>query len=208
MKIVSTFTDFYDDAAVEKPKLRPVYHRHIVSELDIEKKYKRALLDIRVGSDIETVIDLSLRDYRTDTNSYEFVAAIPKVLGIGGELHYYVAYLNTVLGIRKNFFDYASLARFYKHPTIERSFKMYESGVCKKYCYAQFKAVNFLLWENKGKINIIKEPVLNSEPETIPLTKEYVYSTIESFLLARKATDLAYKDIKPTRYMKELKGKK
>lgn len=204
MKIISPFEDFYDGVSSKKKSI--VYNRELEFENDCIKNYKRGMLHSRIGTFMDRQADFSIEPYKKELSRTEYISVVPHVLGIGGKLHYYVTYYNSVLKHRENIFYYGSLIRYYKNDMMRKSFEIAASGQTTDYCKAQFKCVNFDMWLcDDGTLSIIKEPHLESIIGKNLLTPEYVYYTIESFLEHSVENNAKYKALGQSKYYKKLK---
>ena len=197
MRIDSIFQDYYDNLPLKNKSL--IYKRETTIEKDIFKKYRSALLKASIGFGMDIKADLYLTRDVNQTSRLSSVTMTPKVLGIAGNLYFFVDYENTLLNMQKRFYDYQSLKSIFTSNIIERNFKLFESKTLKKYCLWQFRCVNFLMYEEDSLI-IIKEPNLTELGLTSFLSAEDCYNNIDVFLKNKVADNKVYKAIKKTQY--------
>lgn len=201
MKILSSFEDYYD--SVEGNHKSPVYQRETTHYNDVSKTLRPDLLRAK----IETVLghckgDIWMVGHVNNLSSVDHVRIIPILVGIAGEYHYYIKYYNSVLNMTKIFYNYTDLSKYHNNVLIERTFKLYETGLLDTYCRRQFGCVNFILVKD-CELRMIKEPCLSEYPEIekFLLPKKEMYDKIESFLLRSKELDIEYKKLKMTQFL-------
>ena len=197
MRILSSFTDYYDNLPLKNKSL--IYKRETTIENDVFKKYRSHLLKAGIGFGYDCISDINLSNHINNTSRLSSVTMTPKVLGIAGNLYFFVDYENTILKMKKRFYDYQSLKSIFTSNIIERNFKLFESKTLKKYCQRQFRCVNFLMYEEDSLI-IIKEPNLTELGLTSFLSAEDCYNNIDVFLKNKIADNKVYKAIKKTQY--------
>ncbi len=200
MKIISDFEDYYDDLPLKNKSL--VYKRTTTIENDIFDKYHSSMLKAGIGFGMDKKADLYLTRDLNNTSRLTSVVMTPKLLGIAGNLYFFVHYKNTLLNMDRNFFDYQSLKTVFASNLIERNFKLFEADALKHYCQRQFKCVNFLMYEDDSLI-LIKEPNLKCYGLDAFLSAEECYTNIDLFLKNQVVDNKAYAAIKPTQYERQ-----
>jgi hypothetical protein len=200
LKIISDFQDYYDNLPQKNKSL--VYKRNTTIETDIFDKYHSALLRASIGFGVNAKADIYLTRDVNNISRLTSVIMTPKILGIAGNLYFFVHYKNTLLNMDKNFHDYKSLKTVYSSNLIEGNFKLFESGLFKHYSQCQFKCVNFLMYEADSLI-IIREPNLSELGLTTFLSTEECYTNIDLFLKNQVADNKAYASIKATQYERQ-----
>ena len=201
MKIDSEYTDFYDHLAEGSTK-RPVYKRHMRTDIGCFKRYRRGLLDAKIGTGTAMTADIHIEPFVNYQSSNEYIKVTPMVLGIAGKLYLIAKYENSVLNMTRYYHTYDNLSRVFKNDLLKRSFDMANSGACPSYCFAQFDCVNFLMWYNEDKLILCKEPKLTGIGTEEFLSPDFVYAMINTFLLQRKEKDTAYKSVALTQYQR------
>ena len=205
MKILSPFIDYYDNVFYKNKSY--IYKRKSSFEHDIYMKYRTPLLRASIGFQMSNTSDIHLCQYVNETSRLSSVTVTPMVVGIAGNLYYFVEYTNTMLNIEKKCFSYEELKPFFKNNFIATGFRLSQEGLLNKYCYKQFGCVNFIVWENDNTVNLIKEPNLKNAGLDVLIPAETCYNNIDLFLKDKVVNNKIYKAIKKTEWEKQLEKK-
>jgi hypothetical protein len=204
MKIVSEYTDFYDRLLDGSPK-RPVYQRHMRSEIDCFKRYRKAMIIAKIGSGMAYHADILITNFMNRQSRDEYIRVTPCVVGIAGKLYLHVRYENTVLGIDTRCWSYNDISSVYKNDGLRRSFEMVENDATQRYCFSQFDCVNFVMWYNSNQELILcKEPCLATLGVDSWMGAEHAATDITKFLQERKVADAKYLTAPPSKHIQQL----
>ncbi|MDD4242780.1 MAG: hypothetical protein PHG08_00575 [Bacilli bacterium] len=199
MKIISNFTDYYDKVSTKNQSL--IYKRETVLEENCFKKYRIPLLHSPMGFGDDYKSDLNINRFVFNKNSFNEIIITPIVVGIAGNIYFYVMYENKLLKIIKKFYNYEELKPIFKSDSIERSFKIFESGSLTPYCFTQFKCVNFVMYDTDKGLRIIKEPCLFEFNWDVFISAEHCYENIDNFLKNKSINNKNYNKNKITQYI-------
>lgn len=193
MKIISPFVDYYDKASNKNISL--VYNRVTSVEYDAQEVYRNALAVSEIGHGVTNRYDLNINPSINKISRDAYTAAVPKLAGIAGKIYLFVDYKNSLLNIKRRFFNFSNLKAMCNSTLIERNFKMFDAGLLKGYCYDQFKCVNFLMYFENDELIIIREPSLFDYGLYGFLTPIECYNNIDLFLKNKSTNNKIYKNI-------------
>jgi hypothetical protein len=200
MKIISPFTDYYDNISAKNQSL--IYKRETKIETDVAKKYKDGLLRASIGIGMSSRSFIHIDRYLNQTSRLNYISVTPTIVGIAGRMFFFVDYENSMLFIKKRYYDYASLKSIFKNSVIESTFNTFNTAFVKTYCYNQFKCVNFIMWM-EDTLHIVKEPNLEIFGLHKFLSSEECYENIDKFFKNKVENNKKYK-IKGDYYAKQL----
>lgn len=201
MKILSNFTDYYDDTYKRNQSL--VYKRETKTENDVLKKYADFLARASIGFGTQHGTDINLDRILNQTSRLNYTLVTPTIVGIAGRMFYYVEYENTVLSIKKRFYNYDSLKTIFKNKQIEKTFELFARGLTRPYYNAQFKCINFIMFM-EDTLTIIKEPNLKEFGLDGLLLPEICYNNIEDFIRNKVDNNKKYKNKSASFYYSNL----